>query len=36
MRSMTGFADKLEVYIQHIENVISDIPMHCDTVTLEG
>ena len=36
VRSMTGFVDKFGIYIQHIENVISDTSKHCDKATLEG
>ena len=33
---MTGFVDKFGIYIQHIENVISDTSKHCDKAMLEG
>ena len=36
VRSMTSFVDKFEVYIQHIENVISNATKYCDKATLEG
>ena len=35
-QSMTGVVDKFGVYIQHIENVISNTSKHCDKATLEG
>lgn len=36
MRSMNGFIDKFGVYLQHLENVISDTSKKCDRATLEG
>ena len=33
---MTSFVDKFEVYIQHMENVISNATKYCDKATLEG
>ena len=33
---MTGFVNKFRVYIQRIENAISDTSKHCDKAMLEG
>ena len=34
--SMTGFVDKFQVYIKHIENVISNTSQHYEKATMKG